>query len=568
MMNTFLIPIFFLITIPNISSEDIFSANTTIAHPESGLFLDYVGPYVPSETVIHNSAIFSMTVHTCHFLPAAAAEKIPLCNITSPRPKRALPILIALGAGAISLTFSASNLIQTSNLRKEITTVRQSLTQLSETVQLHRAQLVKIHANQIQLAEQLDTTQKLLESTTSVLNNQSEAINTLHNSIALLQTHIRHSFLYQALTQILQNDLTLTFLAPPDLHTVVYSIIRQGNLTFNPQFGSLPLAHIITRFLIHQQIDFMPSLYYRTSDPLEIGRLVITSFFAVPHPEQPPFLVYKLITTPFTHEGETLQLTQIPMYLAVNPLNNVTIEWYDRENLGCDFYLMTTCRDTPPFRSLSNNTCLGQIVGGSPLSKCLTTSIPPAPFFLKQLRNNLWITSSPQPLHCVTIPRTEFPALSYQTSNLNEQLILPPVALVNVTPGSTIACPGFSLTGRPVEIDTPSVVILYNNTVLRSNITVLNVHRHIAHNNPWSKKKFIGQEIQNILQLVEQPHYLPKNFYSHPIYMSSAIMILLACILVVAIIAIIWYIRRCHPQHILKNVRVTLPPLPTHTTAT
>jgi len=66
-----------------------------------------------------------------------------------------------------------------SSLRKEITIVPQSLPELSETMQLHTAQLVQIHAGQIQLAEQLDTTQKLLESAIPVLNNHSDAINTL-----------------------------------------------------------------------------------------------------------------------------------------------------------------------------------------------------------------------------------------------------------------------------------------------------------------------------------------------------------------------------------------------------
>ncbi|CAF1498547.1 unnamed protein product [Adineta steineri] len=137
---------------------------------------------------------------------------------------------------------------------------------------------------------------------------------------------------------------------------------------------------------------------------------------------------------------------------------------------------MTTCRDTPPFRSTSNDTCLGQILSGFTLAKCLTAPVPSAPFFLRQLHDNLWITSSPKSLHCIKIPKTEFDPSSYQTSNLNEKLILPPVALVNVTPGLTIACHDFLLTGHPVESSIPSIVILYYNTVSRNNNTILDIY--------------------------------------------------------------------------------------------
>ncbi|CAF4062180.1 unnamed protein product [Rotaria sp. Silwood2] len=508
-----------------ISSENIFSTNTTIAHPESGLFLDYVGPYTPSETIIHNSAIFPMTNRTCHFLPLSAVERISSCNWILQRTKRLISGIITLGIGAATLGLSASNSIQISGVQKEVALVSKSLAELSQVTRVFGVQLVKIQSEHIQLAEQLQMTQKLLESAVPTINNHSEAINALESRVSFLQMQFQHSFLYQAITQIFRNDLTLAFLAPQDLHTVVYSVIRQGNLTFNPHFGSLPLAHIVTRLLVRQQLDFIPNTYYETSDPSEIGRLVITSYFAVPRSDQSPFLIYKLITTPFIHDNETVQLAQIPQYLAIDPSNNVTIEWYDQDNSKCDFQLMTTCRDTPPFRSMSNSTCVGQILGGSILSKCLTVSVLPSPFFLRQLRDNLWVTSSAQSLHCVVIPKTEFSMPSFQTSSLNEQLILPPVALVNVTSGSTIACPGFSLMGRPIEQSSPSVVILYNNTLFLNNISVVDVHRHITGNSTWSKRKLMGRELKEIMRFIEQPPFNPTATLSHPMYMFSLYMI-------------------------------------------
>jgi hypothetical protein len=146
---------------------------------------------------------------------------------------------------------------------------------------------------------------------------------------------------------------------------------------------------------------------------------------------------------------------------------------------------MTSCRDTPAIQKMSQQTCLGQIIGSLPLSSCQTTSVPPLPFFLRQLRDNLWVTSSLESLHCLRIPKTEYSTIRQQIWNMNEQLVLPPVALVKVTPGYTIACPEFTLVGRPIISSATSLVILYNNSLLTSNISVVDVYRHLKENTSW-----------------------------------------------------------------------------------
>ncbi len=133
-------------------SNGIFSKNSTIAHLETGLFFDYVGLYRPSDTIIHNSAVFPMMEETCHFLPVSAAARIPACNITLKRNKRFAPIVIALGAGVLNLGISALNAIQISNLDRQITIIENSLSKLSQTVAIHEAQLAKIQSNQINIA--------------------------------------------------------------------------------------------------------------------------------------------------------------------------------------------------------------------------------------------------------------------------------------------------------------------------------------------------------------------------------------------------------------------------------
>src|ERR1700722_13216875 len=154
-------------------SGAIYSENTTIAHPETGLFLDYLGPYIPAQGVIHNLAIFPMTAATCHLLPLSAAEKIPACNFTMKRTKRILPVLISLGAGIVNLGMSLANTIQTAFLKKETASVKKPLADVIETMQIQGAYLARIQAGQLVLAEQLEMTQGALNSTLPVLQSHS-----------------------------------------------------------------------------------------------------------------------------------------------------------------------------------------------------------------------------------------------------------------------------------------------------------------------------------------------------------------------------------------------------------
>ncbi|CAF1245924.1 unnamed protein product [Adineta steineri] len=230
--------------------NSIFSQNSTIAYPETGLFLSYVGLYTPSEEIVHNSAIFPMTTATCHFLPLSAAQNIAACNITTKRQKRLITDFISLGIGIINLGMSAANSMQISNLQQQVAVVEKGLTEYSQNLQIQGAQLAKIHSNQIELADELQVIQQVLNAMVPILSSHSEAINTLKSDIERLHIHLQCSFLYLAITQILRNDLTLNFLSPDDLHKVIYHVIQQGNLTFNFQHGSIPVGQMITKLLV------------------------------------------------------------------------------------------------------------------------------------------------------------------------------------------------------------------------------------------------------------------------------------------------------------------------------
>ncbi|CAF3400745.1 unnamed protein product [Rotaria socialis] len=548
-MQYYIIVIPFLVSLSALRlhaySSKIFSKDTTIAHPETGLFLDYVGLYTPSEKIIHNSAIFPMTPYTCHFLPSSAVENLPSCNITAKtRRKNFIDSIVSVGVGAASLALSVLNTIQIGNLQQQVALVENTLSKFSQTVKIHGAQLAKLTLKHIELTEQLEITQDAIDEILPVLDKHSEAITTLKTGIEHIQFQLRHSFLYLAITQICNNELTLDFLSPEDIRKVVYNVIKLGNLTFNSYPGSLPVVQIITKLLVRQQIDFISKSQYITNDPDEIGRLVITSFFAVPRQEQIPFYVYKLLTIPFFHENETIELAQIPRYWAINSINNTTMEWYHPQEFGCDLRLMTSCRDTPPIRTISNDTCLNQIIERLPLSRCQTAPIPAAKYFVRQLRDNFWVTSSSESLHCVKIPSSEYLSTMQQTWNMNEEIILPSFSLVNVTEGHTVACPGFTLVGRPISSNTSSLIILHSNDVLTKNISVMNVHQYITKNMTWLKKKMSEQEKHSLMDFTRQTNAISSYLTPFSTYMQSFGMLTFSWFLFGLSAALIYYICR------------------------
>lgn len=541
--------IYLLILFPlclQVHSYGIFFKNNTIAHPETGLFLDSIGLYTPSEAIIHNSAIFPMTTATCHFIPLSAAKNIPSCNITRKRNKRhPAAIIIALGIGAFGIGMSSSNNIQMSRLEKQVAVVDRSLSEFSRTLRIQGAYLVKIESNQIKLGEELQLTQKALNAMVPVLNSHSEALNTLKTDFERLQSQFQHSFLHSAMTQIFRNQLNLDYLTADDLHKAVYDVIEQGNLTFGSHQGSLPIAQIITKFLVRQQVDFVPKSEYIPESADEIGRLVISNYFAVPQQGQTSFHVYKLLAIPFFHENETIQLANMPRYWAINPADNNTIEWHDPQEFGCELQLMATCRDTPPFRKISKDTCFDQIVGGLPLTKCQTEPAPHAPFFLQQLRDNFWIVSSPVSMHCLKIPKTEYRSTIQYSWSMNEEIILPPVAIVNVTPGYVVACPGFTLVGRPILRNTSSLVLWYKNSMTNISIPVVDVHRYIIANTTWFKRALDDQEIKTLMNLIHETNTVSTIQDSSSMHMWSYGILIFCLILFALSSGLVYYAFRC-----------------------
>lgn len=548
-MKYYLVSILVLLSLyqmhANTHFNDIFARNTIITHAQTGLFLSYVGLYTPAETNIHNSAIFPMTTARCYFLPLAAAANIPSCNITSKRYKRFLAEIVSLGIGTKSLRISKSNKKQLKNLEKQIKDVGQSLSKYSETMQVQEARLAKVKSNQIILTEELQLTQQTINAILPILKSHYETLNPLKVGLEHLHNRFKHSSLYLAINQIFRNDLTLNFFSPEHLHKVVYDIIHQGNITFNSNHGSIPVIEIITALLVRQQIDFIPQARYTTQNPDEIGRLVITNFFGIPQQNRTPFQIYKLLTVPFSHKNETIQLTHIPRYWAINPADNTTMEWYDPEDSKCNFELMTSCHDTPPLQKLSDDTCLGQIIIGSLPSTCQTMVTPVSPVFLRQLRDNFWVSSSSEPLDCLNLTKDEYLNTVDKNFTISKHLSVPSVALINVTPGHVITCPRFTLIGRPIISSISSLIIFNNDSVFTNNASIFDVYRYLRENTAWFDRKPFKLGADGVIYRLDSS-IEDDNFPRYVRYIWFFTTLVLCCIFSIVISFLMQYIRKYH----------------------
>ncbi|CAF2262998.1 unnamed protein product, partial [Rotaria magnacalcarata] len=98
------------------------------------------------------------------------------------------------GVGIISMGLSVANSIQLLNLQEQVEMIENTLSEFSQTIQMHEAKLAKIQPNQIKIAEQLQVTQHAINDIIPVLDSHSQALNTLKTGIERL--HINFQLLY------------------------------------------------------------------------------------------------------------------------------------------------------------------------------------------------------------------------------------------------------------------------------------------------------------------------------------------------------------------------------------
>jgi hypothetical protein len=261
-------------------SKNININGSIITAPNAGIILLHKGQYRPSNQVVHNTAMFPMTAATCYLLPIGAARKIPTCNNFTSHimHKRFLADIISIAASTAALGASTASIILTKNLEKKVNQLQTSMETMSNYIQVGEARMAQFETNQIRLGTSLQQSQQLLNTTINQVNQHSLLLETHENRLNEQQRHLLNlqrqlldneqavvnRFLYLATQDIIDDKATLAFLHPSDIYLVVEGILQASNITISNAAEQLPIATLITKLIIRQQIDFIPAERYST----------------------------------------------------------------------------------------------------------------------------------------------------------------------------------------------------------------------------------------------------------------------------------------------------------------
>ena len=326
-----------------------------ILHTKSGLILQYLSEYRPANRIVTFTVTIPMYPDMCHLVPKGSMKKIPQCQLNStimlkhasesltmekykptilrrstktrvtsrswttsstfpPKPivtlrgrsKRIVPVIVPIGVGLVTGGMSLYNWFQSTSLKEQVRLMQGALQSLGSSAQSLQAQILHLSEGQLKVAHELNHTQLALNKTialvnehASILRDHADALriamaNTvfLSNRLASVVHATETHFIHTSMEDILANRLNLHFVHQKDLPGVVYKVVRSLNISFDDIDNSLPMVEVITRLLVRQQIDFIPSKTPDSTDSTPIiGQLVITSFFAGPYPDQEPFSI-------------------------------------------------------------------------------------------------------------------------------------------------------------------------------------------------------------------------------------------------------------------------------------
>lgn len=489
-----------------------------ITAPNAGLVLLHKGQYKPADRVIYSTALFPMTASTCHLLPVAAARKVPECNNTTVniRNKRLITDIVSIVMAASALGVASTSLALSKKLEAEVNRLETNMNTMANQLEIGNARIVQFEKNQIRLGLILQESEKILNQTVDRVNSQSsvlqsygERLNEHQQALFNLQQRIvqneqatTNRFLSLAIHDIANNKPTLAFLHPHEAHLVAQSIFEQNNITIGDMAEQLPIIEVIIKMIIGQQMDYVSAKVYSNQSTPEIGKLMFTTFYALPNEENSKFDVYKIITTPFKHGNKMVQLAQMPNYIGINLKDELSISWFNSDSPSCSFQRITTCQETPPEQqSPYGNKCLEQILTGKTLRNCRTEHTKVNLPYVQSLQNGQWLISTNKTaLYCIRTHSQSDLMNGRRIWSENTQVIIPSTAIVTVTNGTTIHCPEFNLPGPIAPNNKPIINIVENLTTLVTDTGIIDMQKHLISNATWDKLPYVNGEIDDLLQ--------------------------------------------------------------------
>lgn len=580
---------------PNVQSVNFSLPKNDIVHTTSGLILHYLSDYKPANNIITFTVTIPMVTDMCYLIPLKSMKKIPQCNqptgtkdtsrktndaqiynrfiVNSAihyRRKRLITDIISIGLGSAALTLSTANTIQIANLKSEMNRISSTLSTVTQSVNMHTAQILHLNEGQLKLAHELNYTQAALNRTLDLINEHSDILKThetalrtlssltifLSNRLSSFIHAVETHFIHTAIDDILANKLNLQFIHHKDLSQVTDLIIKATNVSIDDSNSILSPVELITRLLVQQRIDFISMNRSTNNDDMNIiGQLIFTSFFAAPNPNQAPYSLYELVPVPFNHEQQRVQLAQMPYVIGIEKKAQHFIRWSKAEAISCNFAIMSTCRETPAIRKDLADDCLSEILTDKPLISCRIESHP-EPVFVHRVGQH-WAISTNTTTKCHPV---KFSDTEQMKVIPNKEMILPPVALITITETTSLTCDHFFLPGLPNQIG-PTISLIENTTLYPVQNQLLDLQVKLNNNSHWAKLPYIPPNMQALIEFISKTPPSPPiiTHFTHYTNMTTFIILALIGVTLGLIVALFYRTRSNRSKK--RNLMITLPPI-------
>ena len=470
------------------------------------------------------------------------------------REKRQLALIFNIGIGIASMVMSAVDIVISANLKSEMKYMKKSLQTMDRVMQNHQTQLFHLNEGQLIIAQELNHTQYALNKTIALVNEHSailrihdKALRTIISQTIFLSTKLKQvvhavetHFIHTSIEDILANRLNLHFVHQQDMPKVIDLVLQTMNTSFGEADNAIPMVELITRLLVRQHVDFVQANKVETTEngPI-IGHLVFTSFFAAPTHDQAPFSVYQLVPIPFNKGKHRVRLAQMPEYVGIEHKSQQFIYWTKEEAETCEFTVMSSCRETPVKRKGFPDECIYQILTDSKLTDC-RTELYAKEVFVRRVGQH-WAISTVNNTRCHTVTTTE---VEEHALTDNEEISLPPVALITTMNTNSLACDRFFLPGALIKTNV-TMNLVYNESVNPIEKDLHDLEKDLSNETHWAKLPYIPDNMQAIIDFINSTSkpvtigYL-ERWTEHPLSISSIAVIIL---IIVTGIVLIYYFR-------------------------
>ncbi len=344
-----------------------------IAHPSSGIFIQYVGEYVPSDFITNISIIIPLTATYCNVVPLIMAQNIPECAylLNSTGHNRFTRQIgegwLALGVAGSASALAISNRVKISAVETKFDNLAVQVAQSQHTVNVNTVRIGHLHSGVMKIGSELRHTQESLFQVEEKNWKVNRSIFAINSSIGILGTHInnlehkmRNVFLTQAINDIYKGHSTLSMVDPGDMPLLISQIFNDIDEKSRKLFHHMPITQILNNLLIGQHLTFVLPTAYQTNNTNEIGRLIFTNFFGIPRPNS-SYSIYEVKSVPYFIHDSFIRVIELPAFIGQCIEDGTFLEFYAEDTKSCVFSNWTTCKDQPPILKSLVNPCLGKL---------------------------------------------------------------------------------------------------------------------------------------------------------------------------------------------------------------